>query len=63
MSSDARIEFVIQKEHEAVVLKKSDHIEKLFNVRVSLSGQYPQGEWVTLHGPFEKTARAKVPKL
>ena len=63
MSSDARIEFVIQKEHEAVVLKKSDHIEKLFNVRVSLSGQYSQGEWVTLYGPFEKTARAKVPKL
>lgn len=62
MSSDARIEFVVEKVHKAVVLRNSDHIEKLFNVRVSLTGQHPQGEWVTLHGPFEKTARAKVRK-
>ena len=65
MSSDDRIEFVIQKKDGAGLLRDQKtlvRIEELFSVRASLStGQHSsQGEWVTLRGTSKDTTKAKV---
>lgn len=65
MSSEDRINFVIQKKDGAGLLRDKwtiVRIEEQFSVRASLtSGQHSsEGEWVTLHGTSKNTSKAKV---
>ena len=63
MSRETQLEFVIQDAKRLRDYRTVSRIEVLFNVQVILSSaQHSEGEWLTLRGTPEDTAKAKVRK-